>query len=416
MRQRVFWKILVGFWITTILITQGVWLMFVVLRPPESESVNTDTFVASAARALLERDGGVKLKKELDKWSPHWRSQIQVEAVPAGTPGAVTDSTGATYRTVVHPRQGHHGHGPLDVPWEVILVSIFGGLAFSAVLSVYLTTPVQRIRTGFDQLAKGDFGARLGPSMGRRRDEISDLAHDFDVMASRLQELVSHRDRLLASISHEIRTPLTRLQLAIGLAHQEPTKIDASLERIKQEAIKLDEMVGEILTLSRLESSVEAEDEYFDLAQIVDHVANDARFEAAPKQVLVRVDDDCPATEDCWLMRGSGKLIARAVENVVRNAVRFSPEGGTVTISLRRTGPELLLSVRDNGPGVAPERLAEVFRPFVQGGINDNQGFGLGLAIAERAVRAHSGTISADNIADGGFEISIRLPAEHLES
>ena len=187
---------------------------------------------------------------------------------------------------------------------------------------------MQRIRTGFDRLARGDFSVRLTPDIGRRRDEIADLARDFDTMAKRLEELVSARDRLLAGVSHELRSPLERLQLSIGLARQDPSKVETSLDRIGREAERLDEMVGEILTLSKLESGVRHAADYFDFADVVQLVTEDAKFEAAPQGVVVELRTD-PADQDAeWLALGSGRLISHmAVENILRNALRLFQAG-----------------------------------------------------------------------------------------
>ena len=237
--------------------------------------------------------------------------------------------------------------------------------------------------------------------MGRRRDEIADLAHDFDKMAIRLEELVAARDRLLADVSHELRTPLARLNLAIGLARQDPAKLATSLDRISGEAAKLDEMVGELLTLAKLESGQAKGEDYFNFAEIVKAVVQDARYEAQGKGVDVQIDIE-PADENFeWIALGSGKLISRAIENIVRNAVRYSSEGGKVRAVLRRDGATYNLKVTDEGPGIPDEAMAALFMPF--GVSADGFGFGLGLAIAQRAVAVHGGSIAARNLKPKGL-------------
>lgn len=416
MTTRVFWKILIGFWITSFLIAQVVWLMFVVLRPPETV-IDTGPFVSSAVTALLERDGGTRLRQDISKWPVFWQKQVEIIPAAAGTLGAIRGADNLNYRIIIHPPpdRHRHDHSFFSPPWQVVVVSIIGGLAFSAILAAYLTSPVGRLRAGFKRLAEGDFEARLGKSVGRRRDEIADLAHDFDVMASRLQELVTHRDRLLAGVSHELRSPLTRLQLAIGLAQKYPDKKDSSLQRISREAEKLDEMVEEILTLAKLESGVDADEEYVDIADVTRQIAEDANFEGAAKGISVELDPEANAPSELVVM-GSGKLIARAIDNIVRNALRFSSEGQTVHIGLKQEDKTVTISVRDEGPGIAAEQLENLFKPFVQGAGGDGNGFGLGLAIAERAILAHHGTISARNLASGGLEIRMILPATVIAS
>jgi two-component system OmpR family sensor kinase len=440
MKRLVFWKTLIGFWITTLLISQGFWLMYEVLRPePPAQQQQADITTGAdiaviAAQTIIEKEGGPAFRAQLATWPGYYRDRIKLEPAPPTGP-AIVDPQGRRYQiTQVRPPQQSRGGrggggrgggnrgaqnesglahllssigGIFHMPPQVLLFSIFGGLMFSAVLAWYFTSPVRRIRAGFERLAKGDFSTRLGPSMGRRRDEIADLARDFDVMARRLQELVEARDRLLAGVSHELRSPLARLQLAIGLARQEPAKLEASLARIDREASRLDEMVGELLTLSKLESGVRNPDNYFDFAEIVRLVGEDAKFEAASTGVQVDVAIE-PADAD-WIVHGDGRLISRAVDNVVRNALRFSPKGQTVRVVLDRDADFYRLAVKDKGPGVPAELLDTLFKPFVQGP-GDGQGFGLGLAIAERAVIAHGGTIQAVNEPTGGFTITIRLP------
>jgi two-component system OmpR family sensor kinase len=419
MKRLVFWKILLGFWLTTLLITQGVWLMFNVLRPepqPNDSSVRTLQVAAIAASALIAREGKAAFDRDLRNWPAYLRNRIEIRVAADASGGALTVAPdGRRYRVIAHPGpRREHARGPLDVPWQVLLVSFFGGLGFSAVLAGYLTAPIRRIRASFDGLARGDFSLRLGPSVGRRRDEIADLAHDFDIMAKRLEELVNARDRLLAGVSHELRSPLARLQLAIGLARQDPAKAGASLERISREAARLDEMVDELLTLSKLESGAGRAEDYFDLSQIVTIVAEDARFEAAPLGVGVEVEID--PDEGDWIAAGNGKLMSRAVENIVRNAIRFSGKGQTVRIALQRQPDAFRLTVADQGPGVPEAELTTLFQPFVQGAGGDGKGFGLGLAIAERAVLAHGGAMTARNRSGGGLAISLRIPAAEIES
>ena len=423
MKRRLFWKILLGFWLTTILITQGVWLMFDLLRPlPQQNDNQLDIgrVAITAASAAIRSGGAPAMLAQMASWPGYLRGQVSVQEVPKGSPQAAgsvlaADPTGRLYRITFHGRDRRRGGAPrdrlFDIPWQVVIGSVIGGLAFSLILAWYLTNPIRRMRLGFGRLAQGDFATRLGPAMGRRRDEIADLAHDFDRMAERLEELVKARDRLLADVSHELRSPLARLQLAIGLARQDPSKIENSLQRIDREAAKLDELVGELLTLSKLESGVEQSEQYFDIAEIVKIVVEDAKFEATPLGIEVAVEIDPPQDKAEWVCVGSGKLIARAVENIVRNAIRFSRSGQQVKVRLMADKDGLFeLTVMDQGPGVSENMLGKLFQPFVKGS-GEGQGFGLGLAIAQRAIIAHGGTISARNRSTRGLQVSATLPA-----
>lgn len=426
MKRMVFWKILLGFWITFILISQGVWLMFTLLRPvppPETVNVtNVPNIAVIAARSIIRNQGEAAFEQQFKSWPGFLKQQIEVtQGDVAGATATADAPDGRRWSIVMHPQRprrerdrGDH-RGPLDIPWEFLIVSFVGGLCFSFILAWYLTSPVRRIRAGFERLAGGDFSVRLAPAVGRRRDEIADLARDFDIMAKRLEELVDARDRLLADVSHELRSPLARLQLAIALARQDPTKVETSLERISREAERLDEMVGEILTLSKLESGAPDSADYFDFAEVVRLVTDDARFEAAPLGVHVDQTIVSEGREDEWIGLGSGRLISHAVENIVRNALRFSKKGQTVNIVLDHDEDgRFRVTITDEGPGVSEALLSSLFKPFVHG--SDGQGFGLGLAIAERAIAAHGGTISAHNRATGGLCVIVCLPPAPIEA
>ena len=418
MKRRLFWTILIGFWLTFILIAVGIGLAFSVARPdPEVSYMRSFAHMSVAAASSAIRAGGEPaFEAESRTWPQDWRARVQIR--PAASPlnpraplysETVNAPDGVAYRVSYYPQLGSRNHGFFGIPWQVVLSVVIGGLGFSAILAWYLTSPIRRMQIGFGRLAQGDFATRLGPAMGRRRDEIADLAYDFDKMAVRLEELVAARDRLLADVSHELRTPLARLNLAIGLARQDPAKLSTSLDRISGEAAKLDEMVGELLTLAKLETGHAKSEDYFNFAEIVKVVVQDARYEAQGKGVDVVLDIE-PADENFeWITLGSGKLITRAIENIVRNAVRYSSEGGKVQAVLRRDGARYNLKVTDEGPGIPDEAMAALFTPF--GVSADGFGFGLGLAIAQRAVAVHGGSIAARNLKPKGLEMTVTLPA-----
>ncbi len=419
MTRRLFWKILFGFWLTFLIIVQATWLMFNVLRPAErSEFARGIASIAvESVASRLHAGGPAAVAQQIAAWPSDQRNQIALVPVGQGISDrpvlaetAAATPGGARYRIVYYARPPHQ-RGPFDIPREVWLPAAFGGLAFAAILAWYLSRPIERMRLGFGRLAQGNFATRLGPAMGRRRDEIADLAHDFDRMAVRLEELVASRDRLLADVSHELRTPLARLTLAIGLARQDPARMVAALDRIAGEAAKLDEMVGELLTLAKLETGPGRGDDYFDLSEIVKAVVQDAQYEAAAKGVAVALEIETVGADFEWIAPGSGKLVSRAVENIVRNAVRYCPEGGKVGVALNfnRNANTYRLAVADEGPGVPPEELGKLFQPF--GVSADGFGFGLGLAIAQRAIAVNGGTIAVRNRRPRGLEMAILLPA-----
>jgi len=246
--------------------------------------------------------------------------------------------------------------------------------------------------------------------MAGRRDEIGELGRKFDGMAQKLQVLVGSQNRLLHDVSHELRSPLARLQVAVGLARQNPAQLDTALLRIEREAEKLDALVGEVLTLSRLEAQhVQHAEDYVDVVELLDSVAEDARFEAegSGRRVVFTSSVDGEL-----VIRARGELLHRAVENVVRNALRYTPPDSAVELYLSKdvATQGLHIIVADSGPGVPESDLATIFDPFFRGEAAGNGGYGLGLAIARRAIEAHGGRVYARNRGSGGLEIHIELP------
>jgi len=259
-------------------------------------------------------------------------------------------------------------------------------------------------------VAQGDLSVRLFSSMGKRHDELSEVARDFDAMAERLQVLVKAREELLHDVSHELRSPLARLQLAIGLARQNPSNVETSLSRIEHEAGRLDKMIGELLALSRTESSEIPDEEYFDLYGLVEAVVNDARYEAQLPGVEIVMSPETPDSAD-YTVKGNAELMRRAVDNVVRNALRFSARGQTITVSLAHLEEYLQIEVADQGPGVEEDKLSSIFDPFVRvKSPLSGKGYGLGLAITRKVMVAHEGKVDARNAHPHGLVISLQVP------
>lgn len=290
-----------------------------------------------------------------------------------------------------------------------LLASVIVSLLFAFLLAWYFSRPIRALRSAFEAAAAGDLAPRFGDSAAGG-DELNDLGRDFDRMSGRLRALMDGQRRLLHDVSHELRSPLARLQAAIGLAHQQPDKVATSLARIERESERMDKLVGELLTLSRLEAGPDLpRDELVDMRELVDGVVQDARFEAGPDGPEVEVDI---AGEGPAQVRGASDLLWRALENVVRNAVKHGGAGGGVEVRLRIEGRALWVDVLDRGPGIADEHLPTIFQPFFRSNppTNNVDGHGLGLAIAERVVRAHGGTITASNRSGGGLQVAITLP------
>jgi len=285
-------------------------------------------------------------------------------------------------------------------------------LALCAFLARHITLPIGHVISASQQIATGDLGTRIGPAVGAREDELGRLGRDFDRMAAQIEALVASERRLIRDVSHELRSPLARLSISVGLARRYASTTTAlHLDRIEHEVERLNQLIGQLLALARLDAGIEPSQRLvFDLSTVVDEVAANADFEAlaANRGVRVITSQPCPIT-------GVPDLMRSAVENVVRNGVRYTPCGRHVDISLRREGvhphDRAQLCVRDYGRGMTEDRLPRLFEPFYRGDApGPGTGAGLGLAIARRAVQIHDGSIVASNAADGGLEITISIP------
>ncbi len=293
--------------------------------------------------------------------------------------------------------------------WRLALLAVVVG-ALSLWLARYLSGPVGGLRRATQRLSAGDLTARVGPPVDRRHDEIGALARDFDAMAGRLENLVGSQRRLLRDVSHELRSPLARLTVALQLArNREGAQAAAALDRIERETGRLDDLIGQLLLLERLEARApDAEAVDFDLGELLNEVVDDASFEASStnRSVELYTEPRCP-------MRGHRSLIRSAFDNVLRNAVRHTAEGTAVEVSIDCGGAEAVITIRDHGPGVPDDHLETLFEPFSR--VADAReratgGAGLGLAIARRAVEVHRGTVTARNHPDCGLEVGITLP------
>jgi two-component system, OmpR family, sensor histidine kinase CpxA len=294
------------------------------------------------------------------------------------------------------------------VRW-IVAIAVSGLICY--LLTRYLTTPMLRLRTAARQIAAGDLSARAGADIERRRDELGELVVDFNRMADRIESLVVAQKQLISDISHELRSPLARLTVALGLARQRSgDEAASSLDRIERESERLNDMIGKLLTLARLDAaSTPPEKEEVSVLEILQEVVADAQFEAQQRNCTVALTSQT----DCVVM-GSPELLRSAIENVVRNAVRYTEPNSSVQVSLSCNSGWATIAVRDQGPGVPDTELHNVFRPFYRlanARERSTGGAGLGLAITQRTVRLHGGSVSARN-AGHGLEVMIQLPAK----
>ncbi len=298
----------------------------------------------------------------------------------------------------------------LRFPYGTIAFAILVSGVVCFALARYLARPLQQVRDVSYRLASGDLHARVGPRVGRRRDEIGDLVRDFDTMASRIESLVQAQGQLLSDISHELRSPLARLNVALELARRKtPAEVQPDLDRIETEAARMNELVGRVLTLARAETArTPAAHRPVPLRDLLETLVADAQYEAQQQDKAVDLHANAAP-----IVSGDPRLLASAVENVLRNAIRYSPPGTMVTVDLDATADEARIEIQDRGPGVPPSQLERIFAPFHRvepARDRESGGVGLGLAIARRAVAVHRGSITAGNAEGGGLVITIRLP------
>ena len=297
-----------------------------------------------------------------------------------------------------------------------LLAAVFAAALLSWILAVRLTHPLKGLGKTMRKFAAGALDAREERA-ARRKDDIGTLARDFNAMAARIEELLKGQRRLLADVSHELRSPLTRLGVALELARRHiPEEATGEYERMENELARMNALIGSLLQLSRLDALDRPENrQTMDLSALVGEIAEDGDFEGAPHGRGVSADILTGVSYS-----GDPALLRSAVENLVRNALRYSPEGGTVDVSLSRQGGAVRILVEDRGPGVPDEELEHIFTPFhrveqARERTLPDEGCGLGLAIAGRAASLHGGTVTARNRPEGGLAVEILLPEDRPE-
>jgi two-component system sensor histidine kinase CpxA len=364
-------------------------------RPITTENADS---VANVVQNVLDRP---------QQTPPRTFPLFQLGLTRAAWARPVVSPSGKHYIFVVRFRQPSGPPGFLT-PVRIGVSILIAGLV-CYLLGLYLTLPLKKLQSTVKAFAGGNLDVRVGPEMGNRRDELADLGREFDDMAERIAALISSQKRLLADISHELRSPLARLTVALELARKNTNgKGFVALDRIEQESERVNKLVGQLLALTRLESGAErVPPETVVFEELVQEVVDDASFEARPLHKEVKGI----GLEQCRV-RGSAELLRSAVENVVRNAIRYTAEGTAVEVALRWRMETAVLTVRDHGPGVPETELQHIFEPFYrvsEARERTSGGVGLGLSIAERTVKLHGGTIRAENGPDG-LLITIELP------
>ena len=376
---------------------------------------------------------GRPLPRTLNAWPDPERGGTTTHS--GAPPGAIAPIGGAlvlvapggeTYHVVVGPvRDSPRLFGELElpgVPLAILAIALAASAGVCYLLARYLAAPVDRLRLATRQLAAGDLDVRVLPALRGRQDDLGLLAADLDAMAQRLRQLLEAKQQLLRDVSHELRSPLTRLQLALSLARREHSSADRYLARIACEADRLEQLIARTLKLVRLERPANAliEPRSVDIGELLHNIGSDVAIEADARGCLVNVQ-----ARERVLVCGDLELLRSAFENVIRNAVRFSPAGAVVVVSARRVaqsdmGETVEVAVHDSGPGVPEKDLGLIFEPFYRVDAarahQGTAGEGLGLAIAARALAVHGGAISAHNTPGGGLAVVVTLPLAGSEA
>lgn len=333
-----------------------------------------------------------------------------------GGPLVLVGPGGKAYHVLVGPlRSGPHLFGELEMPGvstATLAIALVVSAAVCFFLARYLVGPVDQLRRATRQIASGDLNVRVSPKLKGRRDELGLLASDLDMMSERVRNLLEVKQQLLRDVSHELRSPLARLQLALSLARrQDSAEVERHLARIACEGDRLEQLIARTLRLASLERPMQGfEHVHIDLAELLANIVADVAIEAEAHSCSVVFESETDLG-----VRGDTELLRSAAENVIRNAVRYSPPRSKVQITASRVESRIEVVVRDNGPGVPEKDLSLIFEPFYRVDAARNRavgGDGLGLAIAARAVSIHGGTIAARNLTSGGLAVHFVLPAD----
>jgi two-component system sensor histidine kinase CpxA len=477
----VFWRIFLWFWLAMVLLASAVVATFYFTDPnqflPRMNYIPVERIdsVAKSGIAVYQQQGSDALRKCLDQavrenaagspgrtrfdgaylFDAAGGSELSGRTPPVPTDELIARTRGSANIQIVRlwtrlimarwvppsPETGGKSYVmlvtmPRPSAWlpttPHVWLALGSALLVSALVCYWLARqilePVRRLQAATRRLAAGDLQARVlsTPALVRRRDEFSELARDFDEMAFRIESLLSAQRRLIADISHELGSPLTRVNVALGLAFRKSNpEIRPELERIEREAERLNELIRQLLLLSELENRAEVEPvTVIDLPGLVRDIAADAQFEAGSRSCQVNVateaslDGQDPESGAGPGVLGVAHLLRSALENVVRNAVRYTEPETEVLIEIGKR-PSLdgetgraFVRVRDHGPGVPASAIDHLFRPFFrvsEARERQSGGTGLGLAIARQAVEAHGGTIRAENHPDGGLVVEVEL-------
>ena len=378
-------------------------------------SRNVTIYIVDGRRhELLGRDLPLYLSRKLHRHDSHMPRRVRTD--PSNLRRArplsqLVAANGEIYTVLLsrpHRSSGYWEGAPRRSLLLVLALIVSGAVSY--LLARAISNPVRELRSATVALAEGNMDSRVAPSVGKRRDEFGMLARDFDAMAEKLQLAAAQQTELSRNISHELRSPLARLKVAMELAKRKTGDLP-EFDRIDEEAERLDRLIGQILSYTRMESSSASELAQVDLADLVQEVVENVNFECRSKGYDgVHVEAKLEAAP---IVSGFAEPLTSAIENIVRNAVRHSPPNGAVTVRVAEENGTALVEISDRGEGVAEDEVGRLFEPFFRtrraAADSAKPGTGLGLAIAARAVKLNGGTVAASNREDGGLQVVISL-------
>ena len=438
--RSLFWRILASFWLAIALVAglsillghmlnQDAWILS--RHPLLSQLPHTWTqlYESQGADAAQDYLQSIKRKHHIDvqvlndSGDPVVRGTVspRAEALEARqgddprplpwrrlTAEYTSDKTGETYLLIYrvpHPALDAWHRDSLMWPLSALGIALVVLTLFSLMVTLSITRPLSRLRGAVHDLGQTTYQQNSLAQLANRRDEFGVLATDFNRMGARLQSLIGSQRQLLRDVSHELRSPLARLRIALALAERaEPAEREKLWPRLSRECDRLEALISEILALARLDAQLSST-EVIDLEALLLRLRNDTQLDGTDQQISIDVEDNLQ-------LQGWPDMIERATDNLLRNALRFNPAGMPVEIQAKRSGDRLQLSIRDHGPGVAPEHLLQLGEPFYRAPGQTAPGHGLGLAIARRAAQRHGGELILNNHPQGGFIAIIDLPAD----
>lgn len=449
--RSLYWKIFLTFWIATILIiVTTAWVISEIAQKssiPAREQIFMDSY-ANAAVATFESGRHAALKKWLEQTGqsrkmtlfllcstgeiignqkpPEELHEITSDLVKQKldygmlkfgnliVSHEILSTSGRAYRLAAVSELPMSNF--VVIPWAALALRLLIAILISGLicylLSRYLTQPLRSLRMAAKSIGTGKFNTRVGHFTGHKRDEIAELSDEFDRMAEQLEALVNSKERLLQDISHELRSPLARLHIAIELGRKKShNQAEIEFCRMELECQRLNTLIGEILQFVRLDKANETINKsLLNLTDVLKKISDDANFEFG--ETTARAFISAPQS---WIINADERLIHRAFENIIRNALRYSPDSAPVEIaqSLSADKKNMLIDILDQGPGVPEGQLQKIFSPFYRVDSSREKktgGYGLGLSIAEKAITLHGGTIQAMNRKKGGLQVRVILP------